>query len=75
MENSMREIAQAYHDRCEVYDLTVCTGPMSRDGIRPADAREIAIISRHARQVLADLSNESGFSIDELRGAIRYYLK
>lgn len=69
---TLRELAQAYHDRCELYDRTVCTGPMGRDGIRPSDAREIAIISRYARQVLTDLSNESGFSVEELRKAIRY---
>ena len=37
-------LAEEYNARCEAYDRTVCTGPTTKDGIQPADARELGLI-------------------------------
>lgn len=66
-------LAEEYNARCEAYDQKVCTGPTTRDGIQPADARELGLISLNARAVIADVTIkalEQGVTVDELRRAI-----
>lgn len=47
--------AVEYHERCEAYDRTVCTG--ERDGIAmPQNGRESAMINRNSREVRAELT-------------------
>lgn len=48
------DLAQQYHERCEAYDQTVCTG--RRDGIAiPRDSEQLGLINRHALQVRREL--------------------
>lgn len=66
-------LAEEYNARCEAYDQKVCTGPTTRDGIQPADGRELGLISRNAIAVLADVTIKAldqGVTVDELRQAI-----
>lgn len=70
---ALLDLAARYHRECEAYDLTVCTGPMGRDGILPANYHEAALINRNAWQVLArmkELARAAGFADKELWGAI-----
>ena len=66
-------LAEGYNARCEAYDQKVCTGPTTRDGIQPADARELGLIGRNARAVFADVKIKAlnqGVTVEELRLAI-----
>lgn len=59
------DLAAEYFRRTEEYDRTVCTGPISRDGIMPANAHEHGAINRNARQVRRELierTEQAGFS-------------
>lgn len=61
--------AKDYHDRCEAYDRTVCTGPMGRDGIMPASHTELGKINRYARSVLTEVlqnAEREGFNQQEV---------
>lgn len=60
--NVLHDLAAQYHQRTEAYDRTVCTGPMGRDGILPADGYERGLINSHARRV----ANELGAKIATL---------
>ena len=67
------ELAAEDHARCEAYDLAVCTGPMTKDGIQPANARELGLIGRNARAVFVDVklkALDKGVTVEELRRAI-----
>ncbi|BDD79945.1 hypothetical protein [Burkholderia phage FLC10] len=68
------ELAAEYHERCEAYDRTVCTGPIGRDGILPATSHELRLINRHAIAVLRELRSRAelhGFSPIQLFKAIQ----
>lgn len=70
------ELAKQYHTTCEAYDRTVCTGPITSDGIMPANFEELAAINRHANGVFADLkavARGEGFALSELLKAISRY--
>lgn len=70
------ELAKQYHMTCEAYDRTVCTGPVTADGIMPANHRELALINRHAIEVmrgLLDVARADGIGPAELRKAISRY--
>ena len=67
------EIATRYHKECEAYDQTVCTGPMGRDGIMPANPREMALINRNAnavRKIIEEDAFAQGIGREELSRAI-----
>ena len=66
-------LAEEYNARCEAYDRTVCTGPITKDGIHPANDRELELIFRNAIAVLADVTIKAldqGVTVEELRRAI-----
>ncbi len=42
------ELAVQYHVDCELYDRTVCTGGMGKDGVLPANRTEQQKIEAHA---------------------------
>jgi hypothetical protein len=44
-------LADQYLSETETYDRTVCTGPIERLGIRPANGDEYVLVSRDARRV------------------------
>lgn len=51
----LHELAKEYHEKCEAYDRTVCTGPIGLDGILPANGREAGKICRNARLVIGGI--------------------
>ena len=69
----LQEMAEQYHTECEAYDRTVCTGPVTKDGIMPATHDECALINRNALTVLQRIlaaAEREGFSWRELADAI-----
>lgn len=72
-EQKLHGFAKEYHDRCEAYDRTVCSGPVGRDGILPANHIEVGQINRNALTVLDDVAKRAereGFTRDEIQRAI-----
>ena len=68
-------LAKEYDEVCEAYDRTVCTGPVGRDGILPANGREMGKISRHAIRFMRELTlraeRERGLSPELVRNSIK----
>ena len=58
-DHQRREAALRYVSETEAYDRTVCTGPIGRDGIMPATARERAQSIRFASSLLDRLASEN----------------
>ena len=68
------DLAKSYYERTEAYDRTVCTGPIGRDGIMPANYREMALINRNALAVLKDVQEQAerlGYTREQLKAAMR----
>ena len=57
-QEQLRRMAERYLHEAEAYDRTVCSGPTGRDGVRPANPRELALINRHAYTLLDRLAAE-----------------
>jgi hypothetical protein len=77
-DHRLLDLAREYYRRTEAYDRTVCTGPMTRDGIMPATYRERGLINHHAGIVLSELRKQAerqGFTKDEFRSAMRLALE
>lgn len=73
-ERKLRALAEDYHRRTEAYDRTICTGPILRGGIMPANGWESSQINRHAKAVRDELEVEAaklGFTPQQWRDAIR----
>ncbi|PZP30425.1 MAG: hypothetical protein DI603_14980 [Roseateles depolymerans] len=69
-------LAREYQQRTEAYDRTVCTGPVGVDGVMPATPRELALIGRHAQDVLRSIrlrAERDGYSVEQLQEAMRAY--
>ena len=64
------ELATQYHAECDRYDSAICTGPIGRDGVMPADAVEFRLINRNAQSVRARLFAGLEFSVREINQAI-----
>jgi hypothetical protein len=72
------ELVEQYYINCEAYDRTVCTGPITRDGILPIDHRELGKINRNAHDEWVKLSitaSYEGISSTDLKLAKLQYLK
>lgn len=72
-EQSLHELAQRYHEECEAYDRTVCSG-MQRGVAMPRDSYEFGLINRNALRVRDRLYPEAarlGFSRDAWMKAIQ----
>jgi hypothetical protein len=65
-----RDLAAKYHYECETFDRTVCTGPVVRGSIMPANARELAAIGRHSKNVMHRIMREA-----EFHGIDRAYMR
>lgn len=68
--------AEEYHRITEAYDRRICTGPIGRDGMLPANNDERRAIESHARAVFEEIfaiSAACHVSRDELRRAISEY--
>lgn len=72
-ERARHDIAREYYLRAEAYDLTVCTGPMGRDGILPRTDREGVLINRNAIALRKELMDRTGMSYREFIGALQAY--
>ena len=55
----LHELAKEYHEKCEAYDRTVCTGPIGRDGILPVNSHERKLICENARVLLRGLMRKA----------------
>jgi hypothetical protein len=71
------ELAREYHERCETYDRTVCTGPIGPGGgILPATPRESGLINSNAKAILNELIDrgvKQGRKRDDIVHAIQKY--
>ncbi len=68
-ENVLRHIAHRYFSRCEAYDRGLC---QNERGI-PRDGYELALINKHARTVIEELSHYYGYSTQTVFSAIQRY--
>ena len=71
------QLVEEYYQKCETYDLTVCTGPLTKDGIMPATRHEFGLINRHAIQQWAALkatAEAQGIGSHLIQEAKRRYL-
>jgi hypothetical protein len=50
----LRELALEYHQKCEEYDRSVCTGPVINGSIIPM-GYEIGLVNKNAMRVLKEL--------------------
>jgi len=74
----LHQIAEHYYATCEEYDRTVCTGPIVRGSIQPANGSEMAAINRHALSVRKEcdhLAESSGCTVLELKQAMKRYIE
>lgn len=65
------EAAVQYHVRCELFDRKVCSGPMGRDGVLPANPREQAIINSNALSERSRAAREARVELKYIDLAIR----
>ena len=67
------ELAKRYHHEAEAYDRTVCTGPVMRGSVMPADHRELAMVNGNAarlrKQIMAEAATH-GISTKDMARAI-----
>lgn len=73
----LQNIAKQYHDACDKYDDTVCTGWSHRDGCSmPVNNRQLQLVNRNAQLVRLRLVKENQqFTSDEIRKAISAYVR
>ena len=72
-QRKLYDFAKEYHDRCESYDRSVCTGTIGPDGIRPASNHEFVLVNRNAAKVMKDILDRAemqGFSRESVGIAI-----
>lgn len=71
-EIQLRQLGERYVRETELYDQSVCTGPIGRDGVIPANPRERALSDRNARELFRRLCGEISPPVlpAELRRAI-----
>ena len=67
------ELAERYHHEAEAYDRTVCTGPVLRGSVMPANHRELALVVGNAgrlrKQIMAEAAMH-GISQQDMARAI-----
>jgi len=71
--SELDSLAAEYHERCEAYDRTICTGPIIRNAIMPATNRERSKSIGNARTVLYELEQRAarvGYTRGQLIRAI-----
>ena len=72
----LEELAAEYHNNTEEYDRKVCSGPVVRGSIMPANPNERSAINKNARMELERLKEKAAdlrFSTKELMSAISRY--
>lgn len=72
-EGAAQALAKRYHETCEAYDLTVCTGPVVDGSVMPVSSAERMLVNQNAYRVLRQLQEEAerlGISNQQLHKAI-----
>jgi hypothetical protein len=76
-QQALQDLAKQYHDRCDVYDRTVCSGRSPRtDEPMPVDGYELALVNKNARAVHADVVRQGaamGLTEAQITKAIQEY--
>lgn len=67
----LEELVRQYHERCEAYDRTVCTGPTGRDGVMPATPHERALINLNAQRVRQEILERNNIGPAAFSAAMR----
>ena len=71
----LHQRAMEYHVRTEVYDRSVCSGPVSDDGgIMPATAEERMLINRNAQKIFSELGAQAlsmGFTFAQWKAEVQ----
>jgi len=73
-DDPLATLASEYVARCEAFDRTVCTGPIVRNEIQPANVRELFRINEYASRVRAELierAHSMGYGRNDLMKAIQ----
>ncbi len=78
-DKALRELAEQYHERCEAYDRTVCTGISPRTGeTMPTDMYQLRSINANALKVRNEViwqGRSMGFTDEQVTRAIQNYVK
>lgn len=78
-ERRLLPLAVEYYARCELYDRTVCTGPVTdSDGVLPANHAQIGLINRNASIIYRELAHKAqcmGYNSQDLNEARRMVAK
>jgi len=72
------ELADEFHLRTEAFDRTICTGPMTRDGVMPANHREGAVINANAQRIRRELvarAIQAGFTEAQFKEAMMHSIR
>lgn len=72
------ELADEFHRRTEAFDRTVCTGPMTQNGVMPANHREGAVINANAQRIrreLVDRAVQAGFTEAQFKEAMMHSIR
>lgn len=72
-DGSLTTLALLYHQRCEEYDKTICTGKDKHGVAVAATGEESTLINRHAREVKTELDEQAlrmGYTPRELQQEI-----
>ena len=67
------KLAMWYHQECEAFDRTVCTGPIEHGNIKPATIDELRKINANAVKVRAKLqyiAEQQGYTHKEFRNMV-----
>ena|SRR5260221_2270662 len=78
-EKALRELAKQYHERCETYDQSVCTGRHPKTGTAmPVDPYQFRSINTHALRVRDEINRvgeSMGFTDEQVTRAIQNYVR
>src|SRR5258708_3762320 len=78
-DKALRELAEHYHERCETFDRTTCTGrsPSTGDAM-PVDSYQFRSINANALKVRGEIiwqGRSMGFTDEQVIRAIQNYVK
>ncbi len=64
-----------YHINTETFDINNCSGPATRDGVMPANGREMEASNRHADAVRRTMRTQYGMDMPEWQAMNMAYLR
>jgi len=71
----MLAVLRVHHIDTELYDMTVCTGPLTPDGVLPANGREGAMCAAYAAHSKRERIAQTGMSASQWRRCNEEYLR